>query len=102
MPHERGLKPLLPTEFFCTSLADPKARFCAARLTLTNPSTETLRILLTLGNLHLARYPPTELLEPLQPGERNRTLPLISKRVTQLAPRQAKTGRGRKDAQRVS
>jgi hypothetical protein len=28
MPHERRLLSVLPTEFFCTALADPKARFC--------------------------------------------------------------------------
>jgi hypothetical protein len=28
MPHERGLSPVPPSEFFCAALADPKARFC--------------------------------------------------------------------------
>jgi hypothetical protein len=28
MPHERGSSPVLPSEFFCIALADPKARFC--------------------------------------------------------------------------
>ena len=28
MPHERGLVPVLPSEFSILTLADPKARFC--------------------------------------------------------------------------
>jgi hypothetical protein len=28
IPRERGPLPVLPSEFFCVALADPKARFC--------------------------------------------------------------------------
>jgi hypothetical protein len=28
MPHERGPLPVLPSEFACPVLADPKIRFC--------------------------------------------------------------------------
>jgi hypothetical protein len=37
MPHERGQWPVLPPEFFCVALADPKARFCRS-LAKTSPT----------------------------------------------------------------
>jgi hypothetical protein len=41
MPHERGLTPVLPSEFFSPLFADPKIRFCrslASHSTLVNRS----------------------------------------------------------------
>ena len=32
IPHERGLLPMLPSDFCCNAIADPKARFAARRL----------------------------------------------------------------------
>ena len=32
LPHERGLLPMLPSDFCCNAIADPKARFCCRRL----------------------------------------------------------------------
>ena len=37
MPHERGPRPVLPSEFSCVALADPKARFCRS-LAKTSPT----------------------------------------------------------------
>jgi hypothetical protein len=43
MPHERRLLPVLPAEFFCTALADPKARFCRSLAATRQRMPETNR-----------------------------------------------------------
>jgi hypothetical protein len=47
MPHERRLLPVLPTEFFCTALADPKARFCRSLAAIRQRMPEKYRENLT-------------------------------------------------------
>jgi hypothetical protein len=37
MPHERGPMPVLPSEFTCPVLADPKICFCRSLASHSNP-----------------------------------------------------------------
>jgi hypothetical protein len=39
IPHERGLMPVPPSDFFCKPVADPKARFCCPSPANRHPST---------------------------------------------------------------
>jgi len=69
IPHERGLTPVLPSEFCCPVLADPNLRFCrslASRSTPVNPlarltSKQTID-LKALNNQLRLRYPKLLLL----------------------------------------
>ncbi len=62
MPHERGLLPMLPTEFSIPALDDPKGRFCRSRPPVNATVNRIPPILLTLRHLIFARCPPPECL----------------------------------------
>ncbi len=64
MPHERGPLPVPPSEFSCSVLADPKARFCRSlanhSLTVNGRSACRLSKPLTLRHLTTTRTSPPE------------------------------------------
>ena len=58
MPHERGLPPVPPSDFFCIVNADPKTRFCRPPPATRQPSAGIPPIPLTLRHLC---HPPERL-----------------------------------------
>ena len=76
MPHERGLLPVPPSEFSCTTIADPKARFCCSPPASRHPSTGDPHIPLTLGHLNIALLFDPECLAQL--WKSNRCVPFNS------------------------
>jgi len=51
IPHERGLLPVPPSDFCCTAIADPKARFCCPPPANRHPSPGNPPIPLTREHL---------------------------------------------------
>jgi len=67
MPHERGLLPMLPSEFSIPALADPKGRFCRSRPPGERHRQRIPPNPLTLRHFIFDRRPPPECLAWLRP-----------------------------------